>query len=316
MSLEQEYDEVAISFRNIVRKKPNFKMGPLSLEIPKGFITAIVGPNGSGKSTLFRMALDLEKPDDGEVTLLGQDIGDGEDADLKQRIGYLPEESQQHEDKIKASDKARFNSYWYTNWDVNKYQELLYTLQVNDNLAFGKMSKGMRRKCEFAIAMAHSPDLLMLDEPSSGLDPLAWKTMIELLHRYMETGDRTILMTSHIVEEVKRLADYIVFMAQGRVLGVFEKDELFSSWFTYFISGDGLNTSLASAMPGQCGVESIGGASFRVTTSEARQAEQWCQQQGLTIVSKQALELDEIMSTLLQQDGLGKRVHEARGLLK
>ncbi|REK71590.1 ABC transporter ATP-binding protein [Paenibacillus paeoniae] len=303
----------AIQFKGIEQRKPNFKLGPITLDIPKGFITAIVGPNGSGKSTLFRMVLDLEKPQEGTVHVLDHRIGSGDDAPVKQRIGYLPEESLLHDDKIKAFEKARFNSYWYRNWDVNRYQELLLGLQVNDNLPLGKMSKGMRRKCEFALALAHAPDLLLLDEPSSGLDPLAWKAMIEMLHRYMEHGDRTILMTSHIVEEVKRLADYIVFMAQGRVLGVYEKDELFSSWFTFFISGEGLSAQTASTMPGQCGVESIGGHSFRITTSKALQADQWCVAEGITIISKQALELDEIMSTLLQQDGISKRVHEARG---
>ncbi|RJX38617.1 ABC transporter ATP-binding protein [Paenibacillus pinisoli] len=306
-------EEQAIQFRDIVQRKPNFKMGPITLDIPKGFITAIVGPNGSGKSTLFRMILDLEKPQDGTVTVLDHPIGTGDDAPIKQRIGYLPEESLPHDDKLKAFEKARFNSCWYKNWDVNRYQELLLALQVNDNLPLGKMSKGMRRKCEFAIALAHAPDLLLLDEPSSGLDPLAWKSMIEILHRYMDPGDRTILMTSHIVEEVKRLADYIVFMAQGRVLGVYEKDELFSSWFTFFVSGEGLTSQMASRMPGQCGIESVGGQSFRITTSEAYQAEQWCETEGITILSKQALELDEIMSTLLLQDGISKRVHEARG---
>ncbi|RJE87771.1 ABC transporter ATP-binding protein [Paenibacillus sp. 1011MAR3C5] len=308
--------EQAIQFSGVAQRKPNFKLGPITLDIPKGFITAIVGPNGSGKSTLFRMVLDLEKPQEGTVTVLDHPMGTGDDAPVKQRIGYLPEESLPHDDKLKAYEKARFNSYWYKDWDVNRYQELLLSLQVNDNLLLGKMSKGMRRKCEFALALAHAPDLLLLDEPSSGLDPLAWKSMIEILHRYMELGDRTILMTSHIVEEVKRLADYIVFMAQGRVLGVYEKDELFSSWFTFFVSGEGLNTQMASRMPGQCGIESIGGQSLRITTSEAFQAEQWCETEGITILSKQALELDEILSTLLQQDGISKRVHEARGKSK
>ena len=88
------------------------------------------------------------------------------------------------------------------------------------------MSKGMRRKFDLSLAMAHNPELLLLDEPSSGLDPIAWKTMIDVIHRYMERGDRTVLMASHIVDEVRRLADYIVFIIQGKVLGMYEKDAL------------------------------------------------------------------------------------------
>lgn len=309
-------DELAVRFDGISQRKPNFKLGPISLTIPRGFITAIVGPNGSGKSTLFRMALDLEKPDEGTISVLDHAIGYGDDKAVKQTIGYLPEESSQHDDKLKASDKARFNSFWYKNWNVNLYQELLHQLQVNDNLLLGKMSKGMRRKCEFTLSLSHAPELLLLDEPSSGLDPLAWKKMIDILHRYMESGNRTILMTSHIVEEVKRLADYIVFMAQGKVLGVFEKDELFSSWFTFFVSGEGMTAQAASMLPGQCSVEHIGGSTYRVATCKALEAEQWCETEGHQIVAKQALELDEIMVALFQQEGIGKRINETRGMSK
>lgn len=312
----EEHNEVAIRFDGVVQRSSHFKLGPLTLDVPKGYITAIVGPNGSGKSTLFRMSLDLIKPDGGTITMLDQPVGKGNDVELKQRIGYLPEKSSSHEDSMKAQDKARFNSFWYNNWDVNRYQELLLDLQVNDNLALGKMSKGMRRKCDFALALSHDPDILLLDEPSSGLDPLAWKTMIEHLHHYMEPGDRTILMSSHIVEEVKRLADYIVFMSQGKVLGVFEKDELFRSWFTFFIAGEDMTAQVASKLPGQCGVEHAGGNTYRVVTRNAFQAEQWCEAEGYQVVSKQALELDEIMSALMQQERTGTRVNEARGITK
>ncbi|MEK3885349.1 ATP-binding cassette domain-containing protein [Paenibacillus sp. PL2-23] len=300
-------EETAIRFSGIVQRKPNFKLGPITLDIPKGYITAIVGPNGSGKSTLFRMALDLEKPAEGMVTLLDHPVGQGDDDVVKQKLGYLPEEALYEDNKLSAHEKARFNSFWYTGWDVNRYQDLLMKLQVNDNMVLGKMSKGMRRKFDLAIALSHAPELLLLDEPSSGLDPLAWKSMIEILHRYMEPGTRTIVMTSHIVEEVKRLADYIVFMAQGRILGTYEKDELFSSWFTMYVTGEGLTAQQAAGMPGSCGVETAGNATYRITTGQALEAEAWCAANGLQIVSRQALELDEIMSALLQQESIGRR---------
>lgn len=306
--------EAAISFENVSVRKSDFMLGPATLDIPRGYITAIVGPNGSGKSTLFRMALDLAKPDQGKVTVLGQEIGSGDDVAIKQRIGYMPEEPYAHESRLKGSDKAKQISYWYKSWDLFRYQELLRILQVNDHQQLGKMSKGMRRKTELALALAHNPELLLLDEPSSGLDPLAWKTMIDLLHRHMDQGDRTILMTSHIIDEVKRLADFIVFMAQGRVLGFYEKDELFSSWFTYYVSGEGIDARDLADMPGQNGVEFAGLHTFRVTTRKAQEAERWCADAGLKIVSKAAMELDEIMAALLHNIGLDTKANEARGL--
>lgn len=306
----------AIFFDQIVQKRKNFELGPVTLGIPEGFITAIVGPNGSGKSSLFRLALDLSKPDHGSVTMLGQRVGGEDEHLLKARIGYLAEGPHKLDDTFKASDKARYYGGWYPTWSVNRYQELLHILGISDNQRMGKMSKGMRRKFDFALALSHSPELLLLDEPSSGLDPIAWKTMIDILHRFMGQGNKTILMTTHIVEEVKRLADFIVFMAQGRVLGMYEKDELFSSWFTYYVMAENLSPAILADLPGQSGIEHAGANSFRVITGKAREAEEWCNAQGIAITSRQALELDEILAAHLQHESMGTRVNEMRGLFK
>jgi len=293
--------EIAITFDQIERKKTNFRLGPITLQIPKGYVTAIVGPNGSGKSTLFRILLGITKQDTGEVVLFDEPVTPDSSEAFKQRIGYLAEMPWEYEDGMKGKQKADFAQQWYSNWDINYYQQLVHKLQVNDHLQMGKMSKGMRRKLEFVIALSHHPELLLLDEPSSGLDPLAWKLMIEILHRYMEPGDRTLLMTTHIIDEVKRLADYIVFMDQGKVLGTYEKDELFSSWFTFFITGEPSIENQLRQMPGVRTVESTGSGYYTVTTEKAMEAEQWCKQNQLVVTIKKALELDEIMSMLLMQ---------------
>ncbi len=307
-------EQQSIIFDGVVQNRGSFKLGPIKLGIPEGFITAIVGPNGSGKSTLFRLALNLSKPDYGRITVLGNEMGGEDEHLIKQRIGYLAEGPFKLDDNLKACDKALYYSRWYPTWNVNRYQELLHIFSVSDNQRMSKMSKGMRRKFEFALAISHSPELLLLDEPSSGLDPIAWKTMIDVLHRYMGHGGKTILMNTHIIEEVKRLADYIVFMAQGRVLGMYEKDELFGNWFTLYVSGEELTRERLADIPGQCTIESIGASSFRVITGKALDAEEWCKLNGIAITSRQALELDDILAAHLQHDGLGSRVHETRGL--
>lgn len=287
--------EHAIALNSVKLVRDHFTFGPLDLEIPKGYVTAIVGPNGSGKSTLFRMIMNTIKPQQGNVHVLGEQLGYDNDDELKQNIGHLPEEATTFDYFLKGYDKAAFHAKWFRGWNNDTYQRLLSNLATRDDLQLKKMSKGMRRKFDLSLAMAHHPKLLLLDEPSSGLDPIAWKTMIEVLHQYMENEDHTILMTTHIVDEVKRLADYIVFLIDGQVYGTYEKDELLQSWMTYFIETPAHSTIDIRSIPGYCEHKLVSNGFYEVISSKAFEAEQWLEQQQVNVRSKQLLELDEIL---------------------
>lgn len=305
----------AVRMTGVRLKQPHFQLGPIHLEVPAGFVTAIVGPNGSGKSTTFRLMLDLTKPDEGGIEVLGRTIGNGKSIELLNRVGYLPEEPYRHDNVIRGMDKAEFYKHWYSDWDVNHYRELLRLFEVDHSLRLGKMSKGMRRKFDLALTLSHHPDLLLLDEPSSGLDPLAWRTMIELLHRYMESGDRTILIASHVVEEVKRLADFIVFMVNGKVLGMYEKDELLTGWHQfYFPGGYEKWRAVLSEMPGLAGLEDAGGV-VRAVTSSAREADAWIAARELVPAGRKSMELDDILAVLVEREKL-QRQYGMKGVVQ
>jgi ABC-2 type transport system ATP-binding protein len=289
--------------QGVVQRRAHFQLGPVDLAIPQGYVTAIVGPNGSGKSSLFRLLLDLAKPDEGQIEVLGELVGRGDDRRLKQRIGYVPEQAIDLEDGLRAEQKALFVRQWYPSWDAGRYRELLRQFEVDPGLKLGKMSKGMRRKFDLAVAMAHNPELLLLDEPSSGLDPIAWKTMIDMMHRYMESGERTVIMASHIVDEVRRLADYIVFVIDGRVLGMFEKDALLESWYSLLVDVEG-KTIDWTQLPGLYREEHTGGSMYRLVTAEAANAEIWLSAENVRIIGRQKLELDEILMQLLEKERL------------
>ncbi|MFC4776296.1 ABC transporter ATP-binding protein [Paenibacillus sp. GCM10023252] len=294
--------EWAVEIRGVKQNRKRFSLGPLDLNIPQGYVTAIIGPNGSGKSSTFRLLLGQSKPDAGEMSILGTPVGEFDDTELKRRIGYLAEESQSPDDRLRASDKASFTRAWYPAWDDKLYRELLRLFEIDEGMKLGRMSKGMRRKFDLALALSHAPELLLLDEPSSGLDPLAWKQMIDILHRYMEREGRTIMIASHIVEEVRRLADYIVIMSQGRVLGQYEKDELFSSWHVVFLYREGLDAKQAEQLPGQSGVTAAGKDTMRVVTSKLAEIERWCEEHHIRIVSMHKMELDDILAAMIQRD--------------
>ncbi|MBW7476887.1 ABC transporter ATP-binding protein [Paenibacillus oenotherae] len=293
----------AIEVKGMVQKRSHFELGPIDLAIPRGYVTAIVGPNGSGKSSLFRCLLDLAKPDRGEIEVLGEKQGAFDNWQMKARIGYVPEENSSVYDHMKAEQKAAFTRQWYPQWDINRYQELIRRFEIDPSLKLRKMSKGMRRKFDLILAMAHNPELLLLDEPSSGLDPIAWRTMIDVIHRYMESGERTVLMASHIIDEVRRLADYIVFIVHGRVLGMYEKDTLLESWSMLYADTAGSKEQWRS-MPGCHSAEFAGGSTYKVVTSNMIESEEWCRARGIHILSKQRLELDDILTAMIEQERL------------
>lgn len=288
----------AVELRNVSKERRNKTVGPLNLNLPQGYITALVGQNGSGKSTLLHMLLQLTYPGEGEIRWFGEAHPDGLPLEIRQTIAYVPEISLNEENFWTEGEAAGFRSHWYPFWDHSYYEELILKFEVPRNARLGKMSKGERRKFEIAAALAAKPRLLLLDEPSSGLDPFAWKVMIETLQKYMDQHEATIIISTHIVEEVKRLADYIVLMHQGQLLGMTEKDSLFGSWSELWVSvGDEqelqeLSAELPQAL--ELKLETPGVASFM--TQQIYQYEKRIQDLGVKVIKSRSLELDEILS--------------------
>ena len=296
-------EKQAIVVTDMKVRRDSFTLGPLNFNIPEGYVTAIVGPNGSGKSTLFNCLMNFMKAESGTITILDHQLGLENDDELKQRIGYMSELPSTYDGYMRGSDKAKFNAKWYRNWNETTYQGLLTLLNAKDNIQLKKMSKGTRRKFELCLALSHQPDLLILDEPSSGLDPIAWKAMIEALHQYMESGTKSILMATHIVDEVKRLADYIIFQYNGRVLGFYEKDELLQSWATYFVESTDKQLDEIRHVSGYVSHKNSSGQHLEVIVSKAWEAEQWFIERGIKIHTKQLLELDDILLQHINQIG-------------
>ncbi|MCC3376722.1 ABC transporter ATP-binding protein [Cohnella sp. REN36] len=299
--------ETAISLRGAAVRRRHFTLGPLTLDIPRGMVTAVVGPNGSGKSTLFRLLLQMEPYDEGEAKLLGERVGPEGDERRKTRVGFVAELPHPYENGLTAEEKARFASAWYPKWDWDRYRKLMRKFEAEGGTKLRKLSKGMRRKVELAIAMAHDPELLLLDEPSSGLDPFAWKTMLEELHRYMEQGDRTLVIATHITEEIRRLADYVLFLHRGRSLGLYEKDQLFDAWRVFAIqAAPGLDRARLLALPGVQGAAEAGPGIYRLESDRAVETEEACAREGYKQLSAQRMELEDILACLVRKEEAGR----------
>ncbi|OBZ10494.1 multidrug ABC transporter ATP-binding protein [Bacillus sp. FJAT-27264] len=294
--------QLAIELRNVSKKRRNKTIGPLNLGLPQGHIIALVGQNGSGKSTLLQMLLQLTHPEEGEILWFDQAHSEGIPLEVRQTMAYVPENSLTEENHWSAEEAAVFRSHWYPDWDQSYFQELMHTFEVPRNIKLGKMSKGERRKFEIAAVLAAKPKLLLLDEPSSGLDPFAWKAMIEALRKYMEQHNATILISTHIVDEVRRLADYIVLMHRGQLLGMADKDSLFGAWSEVWVNVADQEelAELAAELPGTLNhtMDAKGVASF--ITGQIEQIEERLHHMGVKVVKSRVLELDEILGLWTQ----------------
>lgn len=287
-----------LALKGVTKSYPGFRLGPVDLEIEPGYLVAVVGPNGSGKSTLFRMLMDIAHPDAGEVRRFG--VADRDDLAIKARIGYVPERATGH-DRMSVADLGTFYARWYAAFDQSRYDSAIDTMEIEPGKPFGKLSKGMQRRVSFALAMATDPDVLLLDELTDGVDPFARRAMLVDLARYMESGERTVVFATHNMDEVRRLADYVVFLVDGRFLGMYEKDTLLHGWRRAWLErAPAAETPGLMSVTGQEPVEIV--SSWWEETSQALLA------QGVVIERTVPMELTEILEHVMtQRDSEGRR---------
>lgn len=297
----------AVELMDAVKKSPRGQIGPFQLKIPQGYVVALVGPNGSGKTTLLNMMLQTLIPDTGSVRWYGRGFEGPIPLEIRQQMGYVPEHPAAEEHIMTADQAARFRSHWYPAWDWQRYERLMDRFEVPRKEKLNRMSKGERRKFEIAAVMAARPKLMLLDEPSAGLDPFAWKDMIEELRRSLDEDASTIVLSTHIVEEIKRLADFVVLVQRGELRGMAEKDALLGSWKEYWVRG--AESSFLTGMNGVIKCEPDGPSILRMVLKDESELEKRIASSGgnTQIIKSRVLELEEILQLWMQgnaPDGL------------
>jgi ABC-2 type transport system ATP-binding protein len=193
-----------------------FALGPLSLEVPRGTIWALVGPNGAGKTTLLNLLMGIGRADGGDAQLLGRDVS-SEDVEIKRRTAFVsPDLSYRVWGTVgRAID---FVSAFYPDWGQQRCEELLLRFGLQRSERIEALSFGGRVKLSAVMALARSPELLLLDEPTIGLDPLARQLLFTELLRFMQSEERTIVISSNQLNELERLADHIAILNAGQIL--------------------------------------------------------------------------------------------------
>lgn len=188
----------------------------IDLTVPHGAVYVLVGPNGAGKTTALRILLDLVRADAGRAEALGLDSRrDG--PLLRAQIGYVPEAQKWEYDWMDVQRLVAHHACYYPAWDSEYAQRLARRLEIPLERRYGKLSKGQARRVQVVLALAHRPPLLVLDEPTDGLDPLARETTLSVLAEHMAEHPATLLISTHLVHETERLADHMGVLREGEL---------------------------------------------------------------------------------------------------
>ncbi|MFD7525169.1 ABC transporter ATP-binding protein [Paenibacillus chitinolyticus] len=214
----------AVEFKHISKAYSNFSIQDLSFAVPKGYITGLIGPNGAGKSTLIKILLHLAIPDQGRVFIEGMEMPVRE-KEIKERIGFVSDESHFYE-HLTVRQTGRLLASFYRNWNETQFQTYLERFELPAGKKISDLSKGMKMKFGLAAALSHGAKLLVMDEPTAGLDPVFRRELLDLLADLMQDEQHTILFSTHITTDLDRVADYVAFMNRGKLVFSESKDNV------------------------------------------------------------------------------------------
>lgn len=217
-----------LEIRGLTKRFEGFTLNNVSLSFPRGFIMGLIGPNGAGKTTLIKSVLNLLWWDSGEIRVFGRDIRTDE-REIKQRIGFV-------------QDSPRFYGYltldrfksivapFYQDWDESYFRELIHRFNLPLDKRISHLSRGMKMKFALALALSHHPDLLVMDEPTTGLDPVFRRELLEHLQELLQDEGKSILFSTQITSDLERIADFVTFLRDGEIVATGPKDEYLEKW--------------------------------------------------------------------------------------
>ena len=217
------YNE-ALAITGLTKRYRDFTLDNVSFSVPHGAVVGFIGENGAGKSTTLKTILGLVKKDDGAISILGkqeQDI----DFTTRNKVGVVFD-GNNYPDRSTPKQLSSFLENIYISWDKEKYFSMLDKLSLPANRRIKTFSKGMKMKLAIAAALSQNPELLIMDEPTSGLDPVMRDDILNMILDFVKDKKHSVLISSHITSDLEKIADYIVFIHNGKVIFDKSKQEL------------------------------------------------------------------------------------------
>lgn len=216
--------ENVIEFHDVSKKFQTFSIDNINLQIKQGYTTGFIGPNGAGKSTMIKLMMNLLQPDKGKVSVFGLDYASYE-KEIKNRIGFVYDSNIYYE-SMNLKDISKIVAPAYKQWDHKQFNKYVNQFELPLNKSIKNFSKGMQMKASIAIALSHHAELIIMDEPTAGLDPTFRRELLDIFQEYMVNDGKSILFSTHTTSDLERFADYIVLVDKGKILVHKRLDEL------------------------------------------------------------------------------------------
>ncbi|MCI9576537.1 MAG: ABC transporter ATP-binding protein [Clostridiales bacterium] len=220
--------ENILEIRGLSRGFEQFQLKDINLEIPKGCIMGLVGENGAGKSTLIKLILNLIHRDAGTIQIFGMD-NIQQERQIKEQIGVVFDECH-FSPTLRAKDVDSIMKHIYQNWDSACFRQYLSRFRLPEKQSIKTYSRGMTMKLSIAVALSHQAKFLVLDEATSGLDPIVRDEILDLFFEFIQEEDRGVLISSHITSDLEKIADYITFLHEGKIFFCEPKDRLLDDY--------------------------------------------------------------------------------------
>ena len=205
-----------IRVENVSKSRGIFKLENISFDLKEGYIMGLIGPNGSGKTTLIKLLLGLIKPDGGEINIFDKDIFE-EEVYVKNNIGFVFDNFNFYE-HLNIKDYKRILKNAYSKFNEKLFDSYIESFGIKNKSYIGNLSKGEAIKVMLAGALSHDAKLIILDEPTAGLDPIVRKEILNLLQEAIEDGSKSVIISTHITSDLDGIADYITFINNGNLI--------------------------------------------------------------------------------------------------
>lgn len=280
-----------VGMNRIVKQMDDFHLGPIDLTLEAGTITALVGNNGSGKSTILKLLMHLAKPDEGVIQLFGEAV-DSTDKNWKSHVAYLPQQAVGNQ-MFTGESLRKLTASWYPHWDESYFRYLVKQFGIPLGKKYSKLSPGMQQKLHLALTLPRNASLMILDEPTSFLDIPSTKMLGDILTEWMDNGERAIFMTSHQIEDIRKLSDYIAILQNGRMHGPFEKGLLQENFRRYWLQNDLPNETV----PGE-----VSRQGRQMVTNRASETEDFFHHNRIGWYDWKSIDLEEIITIIMNQE--------------